>query len=55
MNAEAALVAGNITSDLKEAAHRAGEAIDSGRAKEKLYGLVELSWSLVKDAKDHTG
>ena len=55
MNAAVALVAGNVTSDLKEAARRAGEAIDSGKAKEKLYGLVEMSWSLVKDAKDHTG
>jgi anthranilate phosphoribosyltransferase len=55
INAAAALIAGDITSDMKEAARRAGEAIDSGRAKEKLYALVELSWSLVKDAKDHTG
>jgi anthranilate phosphoribosyltransferase len=55
MNAAAALIAGNITTDLKEAARRAEEAIDSGKAKEKLYGLVELSWSLVKDAKDNTG
>jgi anthranilate phosphoribosyltransferase len=55
MNAAAALIAGNVTSDMKEAARRAEEAIDSGRAKEKLYGLVELSWSLVKDAQDHTG
>jgi anthranilate phosphoribosyltransferase len=55
MNAAAALIAGNVTNDMKEAARRAEEAIDSGRAKEKLYGLVELSWSLVKDGKDHTG
>jgi anthranilate phosphoribosyltransferase len=55
MNAAAALIAGNITTDLKEAARRAEEAIDSGKAKEKLYGLVELSWSLVKDAQDNTG
>jgi len=55
MNAAAALVAGDVTKDFKEAARRAGEAIDSGKAKEKLYGLVEMSWSLVKDAKDHTG
>ncbi len=55
INAAAALIAGDITSDMKEAARRAGEAIDSGRAKEKLYALMELSWSLVKDAQDHTG
>jgi anthranilate phosphoribosyltransferase len=55
MNAAAALIAGDITTDMKEAARRVKEAIDSGRAKEKLYGLVELSWSLVKDAQDHTG
>ncbi len=55
MNAAAALVAGDVTRDWKEAARRAVEAIDSGRAKEKLYGLMEMSWSLVKDAKDHTG
>jgi anthranilate phosphoribosyltransferase len=55
MNAAAALVAGDVTTDLKEAARRAGEAIDSGKAKEKLYGLMEMSWSLVKDDKEHTG
>jgi anthranilate phosphoribosyltransferase len=55
MNAAAALIAGNVTNDMKEAARRAEEAIDSGRAKEKLYDLVELSWSLIKDAKDNTG
>jgi anthranilate phosphoribosyltransferase len=55
MNAAAALIAGNVTSDLKEAARRAGEAIDSGKAKEKLYGLIEMSWRLAKDAKEHTG
>ncbi len=46
MNAAAALVAGNLTSDLKTGARLAEEAIDSGRAKEKLYKLVELSQSL---------
>jgi anthranilate phosphoribosyltransferase len=55
MNAAAALIAADITSDMKEAARRIEEAIDSGKAKEKLYGLVELSWSLAKDAKEHTG
>ncbi|MFC2002324.1 anthranilate phosphoribosyltransferase, partial [Chloroflexota bacterium] len=46
MNAAAALVAGNRTSDLKEGARLAEEAIDSGRAREKLDGLVKLSQSL---------
>jgi anthranilate phosphoribosyltransferase len=55
MNAAAALIAGNVTADMKEAVRRAEEAIDSGKAKEKLYNLVELSWSFEKDAKDHTG
>jgi anthranilate phosphoribosyltransferase len=55
MNAAAALIAGDITSDMKEAARRVEAAIDSGKAKEKLYSLMELSWSLVKDAQDHTG
>jgi anthranilate phosphoribosyltransferase len=55
MNAAAALIAGNVTTDLKEATRRVEEAIDSGKAKEKLYSLVELSWSLGKDAKDNTG
>jgi anthranilate phosphoribosyltransferase len=55
MNAAAALIAGDVTTDMKEAARRVEAAIDSGKAKEKLYSLVELSWSLVKDAQDHTG
>jgi len=55
MNAAAALIAGNVTADMKKAARLAEEAIDSGKAKEKLYNLVELSWSLEKDAKDNTG
>ncbi len=46
MNAAAALVAGNLTSDLKAGARLAEEAIDSGRAREKLDRLVELSQSL---------
>ena len=46
MNAAAALVAGNRVSDLKEGAHIAEEAIDSGRALEKLDGLVRLSQRL---------
>ncbi len=55
MNTAAALIAGNVTTDMKEAARLAEEAIDSSKAKKILYDLVELSWSLVKDAKDHTG
>ncbi|OGO43097.1 MAG: anthranilate phosphoribosyltransferase [Chloroflexi bacterium RBG_16_58_8] len=46
MNAAAALVAGDVTTDLKEAASLAGEAIDSCRAREKLEKLVELSHQL---------
>jgi anthranilate phosphoribosyltransferase len=45
INAAAALIAGNVTADLKNAARLAGEAIDSGRAKAKLDRLVELSRS----------
>jgi anthranilate phosphoribosyltransferase len=48
MNAAAALVAGNITADLKKAARLAEEAIDSGHAREKLNQLVELSQRLGK-------
>jgi len=55
MNAAAALVAGNVTNDIQEAARIAEEAIDSGKAKEKLYGLIETSWSFQKDAEDSTG
>jgi anthranilate phosphoribosyltransferase len=47
MNAAAALVAGNRAPNLKEGARIAEEAIDSGRALEKLDGLVRLSQSLV--------
>lgn len=46
MNTAAALVAGNLTVDLKDGARLAEEAIDSGRAKEKLNMLVELSQRL---------
>ena len=46
MNTAAALVAGNVTTDLKNGARRAEEAIDSGRAREKLNMLVELSQRL---------
>jgi anthranilate phosphoribosyltransferase len=43
MNAAAALVAGDITADLKQAAKIAEESIDSGRAREKLDTLVAMS------------
>jgi anthranilate phosphoribosyltransferase len=46
MNAAAALVAGDVTAYLKEAARLAGEAIDSGRAKNSLDKLIEVSRSL---------
>jgi len=46
MNAAAALVAGNRASGLNEGARIAEEAIDSGRALEKLDALVRLSQSL---------
>ncbi len=46
MNAAAAIVAANRASDLKEGARIAEEAIDSGRALEKLDALIKLSQSL---------
>ena len=46
MNAAAALVAGNQAPDLKQGACLSQEAIDSGRALEKLDRLVGLSQSL---------
>ena len=46
MNAAAVLVTGNRASDIKEGAPLAEEAIDSGRALEKLDRLVSLSQSL---------
>jgi len=46
MNAAAALVAANRASDLNQGARLAQEAIDSGRALEKLDALVRLSQSL---------
>jgi anthranilate phosphoribosyltransferase len=49
MNAAAALVAANVTKDYKRAARLAGEAIDSGKARDKLDGLVTLTRELVKN------
>ena len=46
INAAAALVAADVTEDLKKAAQLAAGAIDSGRAKETLNKLVELSQRL---------
>ena len=46
LNAAAALLAGNQAPDFKEGICLAQEAIDSGRALEKLDRLVELSQSL---------
>jgi anthranilate phosphoribosyltransferase len=46
INAAAALVAGDLTTDLKQAVKLAQESIDSGRAKEKLERLATLSRSL---------
>jgi anthranilate phosphoribosyltransferase len=46
MNAAAGLVAGNVTNDLKKAAHLAEVSIDSGRAKGKLSQLTEISRKL---------
>jgi anthranilate phosphoribosyltransferase len=46
MNAAAALVAGNVTKNLKEAARLAEESIDSGQAADKLAKFVETSQRL---------
>jgi anthranilate phosphoribosyltransferase len=46
INAAGALIAGNVTADLKRATRLAEEAIDSGQAREKLNRLVALSRSL---------
>ena len=46
LNAAAALVAGNRAPDLKQGTQLAQEAIDNGRALEKLDRLVKLSQSL---------
>jgi anthranilate phosphoribosyltransferase len=46
INAAAALIAGNMTKDMKEAARLAEETIDSGQAKDILERLVVLSQRL---------
>lgn len=43
LNAAAALVAGDVEADLQKGVRLAAEAIDSGRAQEKLDRLVELT------------
>ena len=43
LNAAAALVAGGMASDFEEGLQQAAEAIDSGRAREKLEGLVSFT------------
>ena len=44
LNAAAAIVAGDKASDLNEGVQVAAEVIDSGKALEKLEGLVAASW-----------
>ena len=46
MNAAAALVAADVASTMKDGVSLASEAIDSGRAKEKVEGLIRLSQKL---------
>ncbi len=46
LNAAAGLIAGDHAATFKEGIALAGEAIDSGHAREKLERLVELSQSL---------
>jgi len=46
MNAAAALVAGNQSSNLEEGIRIAEEAIDSGKAQTKLDELIKLSQRL---------
>lgn len=54
INAAAALIAGNVTTDKKEAAKIAEETIDSGRAKDVLERFVILSQRLGQRAEDDT-
>jgi len=46
MNAAAAIVAGDKARSLPEGARLAAEAVDSGRALDKLEQLIKLSQSL---------
>ena len=54
INAAAALIAGDVTTDMKEAARIAEETIDSGRAKDILERLVVLSQGIGQRGKDDT-
>jgi anthranilate synthase/phosphoribosyltransferase len=47
LNVAAALVAGGMARDFKEGLQQAAEAIDSGRAREKLEGLVAFTQACV--------
>jgi anthranilate phosphoribosyltransferase len=51
VNSAAALVAGSRARDFKEGAQQAAQSIDSGAARQKLEGLVELSQRLAAAAK----
>jgi anthranilate phosphoribosyltransferase len=51
VNSAAALVAGSRARDFKEGAEQAAQSIDSGAARQKLEGLVELSQRLAAAAK----
>jgi anthranilate phosphoribosyltransferase len=53
INAAAALIAGDLTTDMKEAARIAEETIDSGRAKDILERLAVLSQNLGGHGKDN--
>jgi anthranilate phosphoribosyltransferase len=55
INAAAALAAGNVAKDLKEAARLAQETIDSGRAKDILERLQVLSQRLGQSDQDNAG
>jgi anthranilate phosphoribosyltransferase len=54
LNAAAALIAGNVTTDMKEAARIAEETIDTGRAKDILERLEVLSQGIGQRGKDDT-
>ena len=49
LNAAAALVAGGVAADFEEGLQQAAEAIDSGKALEKLKGLVAFSQACVAE------
>ncbi|MFA5308023.1 MAG: anthranilate phosphoribosyltransferase [Dehalococcoidales bacterium] len=55
INAAAALIAGNVTADMKEAARIAGETIDTGLAKDILERLVVLSQGIGRRDEQHPG